>query len=183
MDTEEIEKQIEAMDSDNKNQANDESDFSVPDQIDDDDEGSNKFNKKATNQATGAFGSGKNVNRKRGIGVDDIKVEGLGDAAGPLEIDENQMKTSVKSEYHTLPKGKSKNTLKAFSGIEDIHNVKQSFDKVNNSRTDDKLLTKSRFTKNPKLEQTKDADILNIDSVEFNSNADDSKTSGSNSID
>lgn len=63
-----------------------------------------------------------------------------------------------------------------------MNNVKQSFDRINNSVTDDGILTKSRFTKNPKLEQTKDADIQNIQSVEFNSNDDESKSSGSNSI-
>ena len=57
------------------------------------------------------------------------------------------MKQSLRSENHNV--NKTKNTLQTFSGVK---NVKDSFDKINNSRTDDAVLTKSIIRKNPKLE-------------------------------
>lgn len=73
------------MNSGNKNR-DDDSEFSAPGKIDDDD---------------GLKGLG-NYGRN-GIRLDDIEV----DANGPLEIDENQMKQSMKSEHNK----KTKNTL------------------------------------------------------------------------
>jgi len=65
------------------NKRDDDSDFSEPKKVNDD-EGGNNYGLK----------NGSHLNNY-GINVDDIAL----DPNGPLEIDENQMKQSMKSEY------------------------------------------------------------------------------------
>ena len=66
------------------NKQDNDSDFSEPDKINDNEAGNNHGRK-----------SGSYLNNL-GININDIAL----DPNGPLEIDENQMKQSMKSEYH-----------------------------------------------------------------------------------
>lgn len=101
----------------------------------------------------------KDSTKTREVEQIDFELPGQHNA---LEIDETEMK-SMKSDANFRYKAK-------LTGVPDLQKIRESYDKVGISMTDDKLnVGATKLNKQPKLETTKGAELGALASVDFDS--------------
>ena len=157
MDPSEIENQIkQIMDAEEPKHKGSESEFSEPAQPGDEPSSARRLSN--LNQGNKTTLKRKDSTRTRDVEQIDFELPGNNNA---LEIDETEMK-SMKSDANFRYKAK-------LTGVPDLQAIRESQDKMGKSMTDDKLNSRTRVNKNPKLETTKGAELGALASVDFDS--------------
>lgn len=157
MDPSEIENQIkQIMDAEKPKLKGEDSDFSEPAQPGEEPSSARRLSN--INQANKTTLKRKDSTRTRDVEQIDFELPGNHNA---LEIDETEMK-SMKSDANFRYKAK-------LTGVPDLQAIRESYDKMGKSMTDDKLNARTKMNKNPKLETTKGAELGALASVDFDS--------------
>ena len=161
MDQAEIDNQIQLIMEDERPKTKDhfESDFSEADRIGKEPQSATRLNnQQQTNKTTLQR---NNSTKYRENEVDQVDFE-LPSNKNMIEIDETEMK-SMKSDANFRYKGK-------LAGVPDMTKVRESYDKLGKSVTDDMIMTNAtKVNKNPKLETSKGAKLGALASVDFDS--------------